>query len=179
MSGERFIEHLGGLDRKARATLRRSLAFPPGTYAPAFPYAEPFAAHLPSRWDREMYYLTAGLFASHEPDLARTDPALNLGISIARLYRSRQSGQESLERRFIILLDSDEDQLANRLRHMIALLNEVPINWTLLLTHLARWRSDNRWVQQEWARAFYRNQHAPAGAEASEATLEQAVQARR
>ena len=43
MSG--FIEWLEGLnekDTKVRAVLRRSLAFDPGRFTPAYPYVEPF-----------------------------------------------------------------------------------------------------------------------------------------
>lgn len=66
MSG--FIEWLEGLnekDTKARAVLRRSLAFEPGTHVPAFPYVEPFVGNGDNARRREALYLVAGLWAAH------------------------------------------------------------------------------------------------------------------
>ena len=64
----RFIEWLEGLnqkDTKVRAVLRRSLAFDPGTFVPAYPYVEPFVKDESNSWRREMHYLVAGLWAAH------------------------------------------------------------------------------------------------------------------
>ncbi len=51
----RFIEWLEGLnkkDTKVRAVLRRSLAFEPGTFVPAYPYVEPFVKGESDSWRR-------------------------------------------------------------------------------------------------------------------------------
>jgi CRISPR system Cascade subunit CasB len=64
----RFIEWLEGLnkkDTKVRAVLRRSLAFDPGAFVPAYPYVEPFVKDEGNSWRREMHYLVAGLWAAH------------------------------------------------------------------------------------------------------------------
>ena len=54
----RFIEWLEGLnqkDTKVRAVLRRSLAFNPGAFPPAYPYVEPFVRNESDEWKREMH----------------------------------------------------------------------------------------------------------------------------
>ena len=66
MSG--FIKWLEGLnekDTKVKAVLRRSLAFDPGRFAPAYPYVEPFVKDEDNSWRREMFYLVASLWAAH------------------------------------------------------------------------------------------------------------------
>jgi len=60
---DRFFEHLSHLDAGALARLRRGLAFePPGSYAPAFRYIEPFTGNAGSS-QRIAMYLVAGLYA--------------------------------------------------------------------------------------------------------------------
>lgn len=67
------------------------------------------------------------------------------------------SGSTSTERRFITLLDSDPDQLPNRLGQMIALLKEQAIDFNDLLKGLLYWNDDQKRTQNAWARDFYRN----------------------
>lgn len=59
---DRFVDHLQRLDRAALAVLRRSLAHPLGSHAPAFPFVERFASgEHPNDTRRVALYLTAGL----------------------------------------------------------------------------------------------------------------------
>jgi CRISPR system Cascade subunit CasB len=67
------------------------------------------------------------------------------------------SGSTSAERRFITLLDADQDQLPHRLRQMIALLKEQAIDFDDLLKRLFYWNDDQKRTQNAWARDFYRN----------------------
>lgn len=158
MSG--FIEWLEGLnakDRKARAVLRRSLAFPPGEYVPAFPYVEPFVRDTDSSWRRKMLYLVAGLWADHWRE-ERKGPLMSLGAACAA-HRDK-SKSENTERRFITLLDADPDQLPHRLRQMTALLKEQAIDFDALLQGLLYWNADGKRTQNAWARDFYRSANA-------------------
>lgn len=152
MSREAFLEYLTRLDRKAFATLRRSLAFDPGAFPQVYPYVERFVGNA-GRWKREAYYLLAGLFAAHQNT---STSAGNMGATLRQLYLKLDM-PPSIEQRFIALLDADESQLAHHLRQMVTLLKEYSINWALLLDHLIDWNSERRWVQQEWAKAFYSN----------------------
>jgi CRISPR system Cascade subunit CasB len=67
------------------------------------------------------------------------------------------TGSTSTERRFINLLDADTDQLPHRLRQMIALLKDQPIDFDALLKGLLYWNDDEKRTQNTWARDFYRS----------------------
>lgn len=155
MSG--FIEWLESLnekDTKVRAVLRRSLAFDPGMFVPAYPYVEPFVKHEDSFWRREAHYLVAGLWAAHWRK-ERLGPPMSIGKACAA--HQATSGSTSTERRFIALLDADTDQLPHRLRQMIALLKDLSIDFEALLKGLLYWNDDQKRTQNTWARDFYRN----------------------
>ena len=163
----RFIEWLEDLsekDTKVRAVLRRSLAFDPGQYVPAYPYVEPFLKNEDNLWRREMFYLVAGLWAMNW----REDP-LGTPISVGKacavfdsekrkkVSKDDKQKLSSTEKRFVTLLDADHDQLPHRLRQMVALLKEYPLDFEALLTGLLYWNDDRKRTQNAWARDFYRN----------------------
>lgn len=167
----RFVDSLGKLDRKARAELRRSLAFEPATYPPAYPYVEPFVARDD---ERRWFYLLAGLYALHgQGSLPPSGVAEGrsegqgptLGSAAAELYVKR-GRSPSIEQRFVVLLDADSEQLPHRLRQMVTLLRteQVSLDWRQLLKDLLYWNHERRFVQQRWAKGFYRvpqNDEAP------------------
>lgn len=150
MKGEDFVNWLEGLKggnvwTRARAALRRSLAFEPGTYPPAMPYVERLVHG--DGWAREAHYLVAALYA-------QKDGAHKPGNSLARALRTRAAESQSVERRLLALLDADRDQLATRLRHTVALVKEG-IDFGRLLDDLIHWFDNRRYVQARWAREFY------------------------
>ena len=150
-----WLEKVNNNDTKVRAVLRRSLAFAPGTDVLAYPYVESFVKNESSTWRREMYYLVAGLWATHWRE-GRSDQQMSIGKACWKLYDERDKSA-SIERRFISLLDSDRDQLPHRLRQMIALLKEQTIDFEDLLKDLLRWNKDKKPTQNRWARDFYLN----------------------
>lgn len=164
MSG--FIEWLESLnekDTKVRAVLRRSLAFDPGAFVPAYPYVEPFIKYVDDSWRRQMFYLVAGVWAAHWRE-GRTGAPMPFGKACA-VFDSEKRKKMSLddrrkttstERRFVTLLDADRDQLPHRLRQMIALLKEQAIDFDDLLSGLLYWNDDQKRTQNVWARFFYR-----------------------
>jgi len=154
MSG--FIEWLDDIsagDSRVRAVLRRSLAFEPGTHVPAYPYVEPFVKDERGRWRRNVHYLVAGLWAAHWR-AGRSGNEMTLGQACAD--HQRTSGSRSTESRFIALLDADEDQLPDRLRHMLALLKDQSIDFESVLKGLLYWNDEEKRTQNSWARDFYR-----------------------
>lgn len=155
MSG--FIEWLEGLnkkDTKVRAVLRRSLAFDPGAFVPAYPYVEPFLRGKNDLWRREVLYLVAGLWAAHWRQ-GRASTPMSIGKACSAYQEA--SGSTSTERRFINLLDADRDQLPHRLRQMVALLKDQAIDFEVLLAGLLYWDDELKHTQSAWARDFYRN----------------------
>ncbi len=186
------LRRLGQRDLGGVAILRRSLGAEPGADVRAYPFVEPY---LPAEypWTRTVYYLVAGLWASvntasvlaaaadedEEPAVSPAgapagpelpvDPARrdrrSFGHAAATLYLQRGK-VESIERRFIALLDADEEQLPYHLRQMVQLVKTeegIRIHWVRLLDDLLNWNHPERRVQQHWARAFYRTVNA-AGA---------------
>ncbi|MFA6930239.1 MAG: type I-E CRISPR-associated protein Cse2/CasB [Lentisphaeria bacterium] len=152
-----FIEYLEGLnkgDTKVRAVLRRSLSFEPGVYPAAFPYVEPYLKDEDGAWRRKTYYLVAGLWAQHWRERLNGEQK-PIGMALADYVKA--SGSQSVEQRFIALLDADEDQLSYRLRQIIALLKEQKIDFEKLLKNLLTWNNENKWTQRNWAQDFYRS----------------------
>lgn len=148
-----WLEKLNASDSKVRAVLRRSLAFDPGQHIPAFPYVEPFLKGEESGRRRNIHYLVAGLWAAHWRE-GRTGAVHSLAQASAT--HQIKSGSASIERRFISLLDADREQLPHRLRQMIALLADQPIDFDALLDDLLRWNNESKRIQNTWARDFYR-----------------------
>lgn len=153
-----WLEGRNAEDTKVRAVLRRSLAFDPGQYAPAFPYVEPFVGDEDNHWRRWVLYLVAGLWAAHWREGSNGQP-VSLGSACAAYQWASGSTSQSTERRFITVLDADGDQLPHRLRQLLALLKDQPIDFEDLLKGLLYWNDDRKRTQNGWARDFYRNQN--------------------
>lgn len=147
-----WLERLNAEDSKVRAILRRSLAFDPGQHIPAYPYIEPFLKGEQGGWRRKVHYLVAALWAAHWRE-GRAAPSLPLARACA--MHQLKSGSASTERRFINLLDADQEQLPHRLRQMVALLGEQSIDFQTLLDDLLRWNNESKSIQTQWARDFY------------------------
>lgn len=160
-----FIDHLHKLadDRAALAALRRGLGKPPGAAAETYPYVVPFLPRGRGDAAEGPYYLVATLFAYwHQGGRSvSANPPPNLGASLAKLRNAqeRQGGStESVERRFVALLNCHRDDLGQHLRRIVELLRsgEIPLDWAQLLDDVKGWNWESRRVQRAWARAFWR-----------------------
>jgi len=158
-----WLEDMNERDTRVRALLRRSLAFDPGAHIPVYPYVEPFLKGVAEGWRRQMHYLVAGLWAAHWRE-GQPISKIKLAVAIGQhdLARRKSLGEvehrkpSSTEKRFINLIDADEEQLPHRLRQMVALLNDQPIDFQALLSDLLYWNSDDKRAQNAWARGYYR-----------------------
>jgi CRISPR system Cascade subunit CasB len=179
----KFIAYLEGLvpqegrkegrngDRGALASLRRGLGKQPGEAAEMLPYVMPWAGS--EDWGQQGdYFLVASLFAMHpknwlaEQAEGKRPESTNLGASFHKLRaeaeRKAKSG-ESINKRFVALLNSEREDLPDHLRHAISLFraHDVAVDWGQLLHDLRWWNGEwrngeRRGVQWEWARAFWR-----------------------
>jgi CRISPR system Cascade subunit CasB len=155
---KKFIDYLEEFvrrdDRAVLSRLRHSLSDVPERQIRAFAVIEPFTSSLEG-WSREAYYLAGGLYATH-PERSEEEHE-TLGATFKRVYLERGESP-SIEQRFLSLLDADTHQLPDRLRHAITLIRSeaFAVNYELLLRQLLAWRQDSRWVQQRWARDFYK-----------------------
>jgi len=138
----------GNEDRGALADLRSGLGKAPGAMARVHRHVVPY---LPDyRSDERWYYLIAALFGSF--------PQHRKGRSIGAAFRSLKPKSDSMEARFIALLNAHQDDLGDHLRHAISLLksNEQPLDWFRLFEDLHQWDHSEGYVQLNWARDFYR-----------------------
>jgi CRISPR system Cascade subunit CasB len=153
-----FINYLQTLtdseNRGALAALRRGLGHPPGTVPEMFPYVIPFLPESPPFWRENAYYLVASLFAYH-PEIGREG---NMGDHLAQARR--EGYEEALERRFVALLASHPDDIADYMRQAVSFLRskDIAINWSQLLNDLQWWGHPEYGdrVRKRWATSFWR-----------------------
>ena len=153
-----WLEDLSSRDTKARAILKRSLAFEPGAFPPAYAYVEPFVGTTASDWRRGTLYLVAGVWASHWRE-GRASSTMSLARAAAK--HQSDSGSSSTERRFMNLLEADDEQLPHCLRQMVSLLKDYPIDFEALVSGLLHWNDDGKRTQIQWAREFYQSAQRP------------------
>lgn len=107
------------------------------------------------RYDEDIYFLVATLY----PLNTLEGRCGNFGDSLrlAREPRGVESRDAGLDRRVEVLLDADRDQLGFRLRQLVAYVESkrVPVNWRQFLKDLLAWDHPSRYVQENWARAYF------------------------
>jgi len=103
--------------------------------------------------EEERYFLVATLFAL-DP---RPSGARDFGACMGAVAGSRGAGREGIDRRMAILLDAPGDDLAFRLRQVVALAAsaDIGINWRSLLSDVLWWDHPARRVQRRWARSYF------------------------
>lgn len=162
-----FVEYLESLrdDRAALAALRRGLGQPSGTVASMYPYVVRWLGDDTPPWQEAAYYLIAALFAYH-PAEGGTG---NMGHHFARA-RDPKGDNTAIERRFTALLAAHPDDLDFYLRQAVSFLKskEVPVNWHQLLSDMLAWSHPARYVQKQWANAFWGRARSDAEAMQSE-----------
>lgn len=164
---ERFTQHVLTLEPREKAILRRSLAHDPGTHTPSFGVIERWVPKEARRSQRDAMYLVAGLIAHCKTPQAKDR---SLGAAAAKLRDPKaKPGADPIERRFRALLESDTEALPYTLRRFVILLDSksTGLDWERLLRDVERWGHPNSYVQQAWARDFYR---APTTTDTSEET---------
>jgi len=169
-----FVGHLlslaeeGREDRGALADLRSGLGKSPGEMARVHKYVVPY---LPSeRYNDRWLYILASLFGFH-PKHKKPVYHENNGKkwtevwTVGRAFRPLafppppEPKKQSMEARFVALLNAHPDDLADHLRHTVSLLKSSdppqPLDWFQLLRDLLQWDHPERRVQLRWARDFY------------------------
>lgn len=103
--------------------------------------------------------LIAGLFG-YAHDEVEDKQGVSLGAALRSLYDVRQN--ESLERRFMALLNSDAEHLPGHLRQSISLLKteSIGLDWGMLLRDVCAWNAPNKPIQKKWIRDYYRSRKA-------------------
>lgn len=139
-------------ERGVLAALRRGLNAPPGEDLNMVRYIARFIPDFERGTSKEkIYYLVAALFAYHQ--IAINDG--NFGNHMQKTVS--ENNEEATERRFVILLNAHQDDLADYLRQAVSLLKskEIGIHWQQLLNDLMYWDHPERFVQRNWANSFW------------------------
>lgn len=140
-------------DRAALANLRSGLRRRDGRAMEMYPYIGRFLSENTNRSREHAIFTVAALFAYY-PDANNTKG--DLGASLREL---KNDEGDSVEKRFVALLNAEAEDLPVYLRQIIGLLksNEKPVgvNWEKLFDDIVRWESDSRFVQKRWARSFW------------------------
>lgn len=122
---------------------------------------------LLNRFERlgdEPMFLTATLLAFDRHFLQDSGAFKgSFGRTMAALKSQPGASEESLERRFAILLDADFDpregagELPFRLRQTVKLVlsKDGRVDWPRLLADLRQWNHPDKYVQKRWAKDFY------------------------
>lgn len=154
---EKFINYLETFvrddNRAVLAHLRRGLGKEKAIEM--FPYISGWTANL-SRRDENAFFNIASMIGLYPVNSWKSEEKYNnLGKSLAFL----KDDSDSIEKRFVALLNSDEEDLPNHLRQIISLLKskEAPVNWFLLLKDIKGWSNEKRNVQRNWAKGFWGN----------------------
>jgi len=133
-------------DRGMMASLRRGLGKTKGHVA-MYPFVVPY---LPDNAQEAWRYFTvAALFGYHHDPL---EEEVSLGGAMARLERN-----DTLQKRFIWLLDATVDELPSRLKSVVSLLKskKIGLDYNWLLSDLGYLDHPDGFVQLRWARDFY------------------------
>jgi CRISPR system Cascade subunit CasB len=145
----------GQEDRGALADLCSGLGKKPGEMARVHKHVVPY---LPEKcYDDHWYYVAATLFGSF--------PKHRKGRSLGAAFQPLRAKSDSMEARFVALLNAHPDDVADHLRHVVSLLksNEQPLDWFRLFEDLLQWDHPNGHVQLKWARDFYKNNNKSGG----------------
>jgi CRISPR system Cascade subunit CasB len=156
---EKFISYLEKFvrdeNRAALAHLRRGLGKDSATATEMFPYISGWTANL-TRRDENAYFLVASLIGLYPTNSWKSEEKFN---NLGRSFSFLKEDSDSIEKRFVALLNSETEDLPNHLRQIVSLLKskEAPINWLQLLKDIKFWEIENSNVQRNWAKGFWGN----------------------
>lgn len=121
----------------------------------------------------EWHTVVAALFGYAHDDVPDIK-GVTLGTASRRLYDKLD--RESLERRFMAMLNSDDEHLPGYLRQTMSLLKSesVGLDWGQLLKDVCRWNEPGKPIQKCWTRDYYRARRADDTTETTAETAENA-----
>jgi len=140
----------GEEDRGGLADLRSGLGKEPGEMARVHKHVAPYLPEKAYHSDR-CYYLAATLFGAF--------PKHQTGRSLGTAFHPLREKSDSMEARFVALLNAHPDDIGDHLRHAISLLeaNDQPLDWFRFFADLLHWDHPDGYVQLRWARDFYKS----------------------
>ena len=150
-----FLEELAKRDdRGVLAALRRGLQYDLGTCTYMYPFIIPWLQKVKGKWNRDMHYLVASIFAYHPSSTDKGDMG-----DVFRQISISSGENNSLEQRFATMLRSNPEDLAIHIKQAIFLAKSknISINWHELFYDLKRWPYESNYpVYEKWANSFWK-----------------------
>ena len=156
---DRLITYLKDLakppkNNAALASLRRGLGKKPKTVMEMFPYLGQFLSRDPNY--ETAVFIIAALFAYYDDAPSNIG---NLGASLQKI--KDESG--TIEKRFVALLNADEEELPHHLRQIIGILKSksIALNWEQLFFDVRNWKNEKLKdsVQYFWAKEYWKDNY--------------------
>lgn len=185
-------DHFAGVASAQLAALRRGLGREMSEVPEVFPIIVPMLPDFTARpisaaqreRDEHTYFQVAALYAWHGINWRGSGTyRRDLGASLYAL--SQKGTSESMEKRFVAMLDCHRDELDTHLRSLVGILRtgDQPIAWPQLLADLEGTHWEERRTQTLWARSYWGGpardtaDAADATATAAEAATEEGASA--
>jgi len=156
-----FIDHLVRLadpenDRGPLAILRRGASGEPRDLTRLYPLVLPW---VDRDEDEDAYIQTACLFGLYPTKPKNKARGVSLGQALQK-YFVETGRRQSVEDRFVALLQCHRDELSEHLRHAVNLVKDakLPLRWTDVLKALRRWDEPEHapnHPRRQWARDFW------------------------
>lgn len=156
MTTPAFLKYLYELSSKEKpgnkailAHLKRSLSTQENDFM-MYKYLGRYIQEDMKNYEVANIFLIAGLFAIHQNNT--NEEYYNIAKSVL-LYKAQKGKDESIDKRFETFLNSDRDELPDRLRQLVKLLIDVPINFDILYSDITWWneKTKNQLAKDYWS----------------------------
>lgn len=151
---ERFKKTIHN-DSGAKANLKRALTGEPRHRRAVYSLILRDLSETEEKYNLDQWLLVTCLLAYYPQDID-IENKLTFGTSARQLINDNGSGGP--ERRFRALLDTSLEDLPSPLTAMVRLMKskKIAINYPQLLVDLCRWDHPDQYIQDKWARAFWK-----------------------
>jgi CRISPR system Cascade subunit CasB len=142
-------------DNGAKASLKRVLTGEPRHIRTVYSIVLPYLGGI--EYNLDEWIFVAALLAYYPQKLDRT-PSKNFGSSASGLASATNS--EGADRRFRALLDTSLEDIRSPLSALIRQMKtkDITIDYPQLIVDLCGWDHPDQYVQDKWARSFWRYQ---------------------
>lgn len=160
---ERAITYLDSLKKRvkndsgAKATLKRALSGEDYHLRRTYPFLLPYLEGI-SEWQQVIWIFVACLDIYHDQD--KEPNPRNFAESCLDLQNSSESNGP--ERRFRALLDTDLPNIQSPITALVRQIKskkdkkKIPVYYPRLIVDLCNWDHPDQFVQDRWARTFWR-----------------------
>jgi CRISPR system Cascade subunit CasB len=148
-------------DNGAKADFKRALSSEPSHIRKVYPTVLPYLGNV-SDWEQKQIWIPVACLSVYYPQpLREVDKQRNFGHSCQGLATATNS--YGADRRFRALLDLALTDIQAPLTALVRQMKSkgIAIDYPKLLADLRQWEHPNQYIQDQWARAFWRGSVLP------------------